>query len=141
MSIGVLLVEMPRMLHDVVGEILGVEPDMRVVAENVEVGELVERVERERPDVVLLCVESGSPPAACEELVRRFPRLAVIALENRGERGSIYMMRPTRIRVAEISRRQLVTAIRRAARPVPFVSIASDTRLHATDADRGDMRS
>ena len=120
MRIRILLVEMPRMLHDVVGSILGGEPDLCVVADGVAAGALVERVERERPDVVVLCVESESPPAMCEELLGRFPRLAVVALEDRGERGSIYMMQPMRFRVAEVSRTELVTAIRCAARLVPF---------------------
>jgi DNA-binding NarL/FixJ family response regulator len=118
--IGILLVEMPRMVHDVVGNILRVEPDLCVVADGVEAGALMERIEGERPDVVVLWVESGSPPAMCDELLGRFPRLAVVALEDRGERASIYMMRPMRFRLAEISRTQLVTAIRRTARPVSF---------------------
>lgn len=126
--IGVLLVEMPSMLHDVIVNILGVERDLRVVAEDVEAGALVERVEQERPDAVVLSAESGSPPAMCGELLGRFPRLAVVALEDGGQRASIYMMRPMRIRLAEISRAQLVGAIRRAAGPVPFPARMYDAR-------------
>ena len=113
--IGILLSEMPRMLHDVVGGILDVEPDVRVVAEGVQDGVLVECVERERPDVVMLWGESESPPAMCEELLGRFPQLAVVALEDRGRRASIYTMRPMRVRMTSVSGSQLVTAIRQAA--------------------------
>ncbi len=104
------------MLRDVVDNTLGVERDLHVVAEGVENGALVERVEHEEPDVVVLWVQSGSPRELCEELLGRFPRLAVVALEDRGQRASIYMMRPMRFRLAEISSPQLVTAIRSAAR-------------------------
>ena len=144
-GIRILLVEMPRMVHDVVEDIVGVEPDLYVVADGVEADALVERVERERPDVVMLWVESASPPAMCEELLSRFPRLAVVALEDRGERGSIYMMRPRRFRVAEISRTRLVTAIRRAARSVPLPASVYDAAAHVAasagrerGADAGD---
>ena len=122
------------MLHDVVCAIVDVEPDLAVVADGVEAGTLVDRVERDRPDVVVLCVESGAAPTVCEDLLRRFPKMAVVALEDRGEGGTIYMMRPTRFRVAEISRTQLVSAIRRATRPVRFRTIVSDAGLCLTDA-------
>jgi DNA-binding NarL/FixJ family response regulator len=115
MRIGILLSEMPRMLHDVVGEILDMVPDLCIVADGVGDGALVERVERERPDVVMLWGETESPPAMCEELLSRFPRLAVVALEDRGRRASIYTMRPMRVRMKSISGSQLVTAIRQAA--------------------------
>ena len=105
------------MVRDVVGNILGDEPDLCVVADGVPPGALIERVERERPDVVVFWVESDSPPKMCDELLGLFPRLAVVALEDRGECASIYMMRPMRFRLGEISRTHLVTAIRRAARP------------------------
>jgi DNA-binding NarL/FixJ family response regulator len=120
LRIAILLVAMPRMLRDVVANIVGVEPDLCVVADGVEAGALVERVEREQPDVVVLSDESGSPPAICEELLGRFPQLSVVALEARAQRASIYMMRPMRLRLAEISSTQLVNAIRRAAGPAPF---------------------
>ena len=139
MSIGILLVEMPRMLHDVVGTVIDAEPDLRVVADEVAAHTVLERVERDSPDVVVLSVESGSPPAVCEELLTRFPRLAIVALEDRGQRASIYMMRPMRIRVADISKSQLVSAIRRAAGPMPFPARLFDAGSHLTDtaASRG----
>ena len=134
LSIGILLVEMPRMLHDVVGSVIGAEPDLCVVADEVAASTVLERVERDRPDVVVICVESGSPPTVCEELLGRFPRLAVVALEDGGQRASIYMMRPMRIRVTDISRTELVTAIRRAAGPLPFPSRLFDAGAHMADA-------
>lgn len=133
LRIGILLVEMPRMLHDVVDTILGVEPDVRVVADGVRPDMLTEHVERERPDVVVLAVESGSTPPVCEELLGRFPRLAVVALEDGGKGATIYTMRPMRFRLAEISRIQLVAAIRRAAGRVPFLARAYDASLNVAN--------
>ena len=108
------------MLRDVVDEIIGVEPDLHVIADGVESGTLLEHVERTRPDVVVLWAESASPPPMCEELLGRFPRLSVVAIEDRGQRASIYRMRPMRVRLAEVSGNKLVATIRRAARAMSF---------------------
>jgi DNA-binding NarL/FixJ family response regulator len=110
------------MLHDVIDTIVGVEPDLRVIAAGVRSDAIIDRVERDRPDVVVLCAESDTPPPMCDELLCHFPRLAVVALEDRAQRASIYMMRPTRFRVSEISRTELVSAIRRAAQTAQFPS-------------------
>jgi DNA-binding NarL/FixJ family response regulator len=124
--IGILLGVMPRMLYDVVSQILSAEPDMLVVAEGVEDDVLVARVERERPDVVVVAVPAGAPPALCGELLSRFPRLTVVTLEDRGQRGSIYTLRPMRVRLDDLSSARLVDAIRRAAAPTPFLSSVYD---------------
>jgi DNA-binding NarL/FixJ family response regulator len=132
--IGILLVDMPRMLHDVVATIVGAEPDLAVVATGVSPEALVDRVQRDRPEVVVLSDDSGSPPALCDELLSRFPDLAVVAIEERAQRASLYMMRPMRIRMAEISSTQLVNAIRRAAGRLPFPARVCDAGAHAPDA-------
>ncbi len=135
LRIGILLGDMPRMLRDVVGNILGAEPDLRVVADGVEAGALVERVSRENADVVVLSTRSGSPPAICDELLTKFPRLTVVALEERGHRASIYVMRPMRFRLSDISGSQLVTAIRRAARPESWPAAVHDIGANLADTD------
>jgi hypothetical protein len=116
MSIGILLSEMPRMMQDVVENLFEGAPDVHVVAADVAITGLAERVERDHPDVVMLWAESDSPPAMCEELLGRFPQLAIVALEEGGQRASIYTTRPRRVRREAISRHQLLAAIRRAAR-------------------------
>src|SRR5438477_7693313 len=103
---------MPRMLHDVVSELLGAEKDMRIVASSVSEGDLGEDVQREHPDVVVVAVPSGDPPRLCDELMSRFPRLIVVALEDRGQHGSVYLPRPMRFRFSELSGAGLVDAIR-----------------------------
>ncbi len=133
MRIGILLGEMPRMLRDVIGNILGAEPDLRVVADGVEAGALVERVSREDADVVVLSTRAGSPPEICDELLTRYPRLTVVALEDGGHRASIYVMRPTRFRLSDISGSQLVTAIRRAASPGMWPAAVYDVGANLVD--------
>jgi DNA-binding NarL/FixJ family response regulator len=138
LRIEILLGVMPRMLRDVVSEIFGAQEDMSILAEDVGVDELLERVDRERPDVVVLSVPSGTPPPVCGELLDRHPRLTLVALEDRGQRASIYMLRPMRFRLggAEVSGAQLVTAIRRAAVPGPFLSSVYDVEAQLANLKR-----
>ena len=135
LRIEILLGDMPRMLHEVVSGVFGAEDDMRVVADGVDESLLLERVDRERPDVVVLAVSSGAPPAVCGELLRRFPTLTILALEDRGQLGSFYMLRPMRFRVTDVSGQQMVSGIRTAVASRDFSSSA-----HFSDAGLVDMR-
>jgi hypothetical protein len=130
LRIEILLGAMPRMLHEVVSEVFGAESDMQVVADGVGETELVDRVDREQPDVVVLAVPSGPPPAVCGELMRHFPGLTILALEQHGETASMYLLRPMRFRLTDVSGRQIVSGIRSA---VQSRSLASD----AVYADAG----
>src|SRR4051812_2968559 len=134
LGIEILLGAMPRMLHEVVNEVFNAEGDLHVVADGVDESRLLERVGREQPDVVVLAVPSGPPPAVCGELLRRFPTLTVLALENRGQLGSFYLLRPMRFRLTDVSGRQLVSGIRSA---VASRDIASST--HYGDAGSVEM--
>jgi DNA-binding NarL/FixJ family response regulator len=134
LRIGILLGAMPRMLHEVVSEVFGAESDLHVVADGVDESSLLERVGREQPDVVVLAVPSGPPPAVCGELLRRFPTLTVLTLEDRGQLGSFYLLRPMRFRLTDVSGRQMVSGIRSA---VASRHITSDA--HYADAGLVDM--
>jgi DNA-binding NarL/FixJ family response regulator len=116
MSIGILLSEMPRIIQDVVENLLAGTSDVYVVAENVAAASLIERVDRERPDLVMIWADAEACPATRDELLARFPHIAVVALEDGGQRATIYTKRPRRVRREAISRHQLLAAIRRAAR-------------------------
>jgi DNA-binding NarL/FixJ family response regulator len=130
LRIEILLGAMPRMLHEVVSGILTAESDLHIVAEGVGESALLERVDRDRPDVVVLAVPSGPPPRVCGELLRRYPTLTVLALEDRGQLGSFYLLRPMRFRLTDVSGRQMVSGIRSAV-------ASRDTDSHAYYADAG----
>lgn len=127
---------MPRMLHDVVSELLGAEKDMRIVASSVSEGDLGEDVQREHADVVVVAVPSGDPPRLCDELMSRFPRLIVVALEDRGQHGSVYLPRPMRFRFSELSGAGLVDAIRGATRNVPLTQSVREVNATELNAMR-----
>jgi hypothetical protein len=132
--IEILLGDMPRMLHEIVSGVFDAEDDLVVVADGVGDSSLVERVDRERPDVVVLVVPSGPPPEVCGELLRRFPTLTVLALEDRGQLGSFYLLRPMRFRLTNVSGEQMVSGIRGAVASRHLTSIA-----HYADAGLVDM--
>lgn len=134
MRIGILLGAMPRMLHEIVSTVFDAESDLDVVADGVDESRLLDRVGQEQPDVVVLAVPSGPPPAICAELLQRFPTLTVLTLEDRGQLGSIYVLRPMRFRLTEVSGRQLVSGIRSAVASRDLASYA-----HYADAGLVDM--
>lgn len=134
MRIGILLGAMPRMLHEVLSKVFDVESDLYVVADGVDESSLLERVGEELPDVVVLAVPSGPPPAVCGELLRRHPTLTVLALEDRGQLGSFYLLRPMRFRLTDVSGRQIVSGIRSAVASRHLTSEA-----HYADAGLVDM--
>lgn len=130
----ILIAELPRLVRDVVRDAIGAEADMQIVDEGVETGALVERVGHERPDVVVVMAASSTPPPVCAELLGRYPGTAVVALEDGGHRASVYALRPTRSRVAELSRTRLVRAIRRAATPPTWHARIAESTAALTDA-------
>jgi len=128
MPIRVVVAEDDFIVREGVKELLGMEPDIEVVASCADLDSLVEAVEREKPDVVLTDIRM--PPTKTDEGVRaaeRFrdsvPETAVLvlsqydeaeyalALLERGARGRGYLLKQ---RVSDLD--QLVGAIREVAR-------------------------
>lgn len=142
MEIRILLARMPRMLREILVNVIDAEGDMRVVsagdgeadaasavsaavsaaAAAVRVqprdAALAARVASERPDVVIVGLERGELPTVCGELLGCFPHLKVLAIEERGRQASLYELRPVRTVLRDVSAHELVASIRGAARPV-----------------------
>jgi DNA-binding NarL/FixJ family response regulator len=121
-AIRILLARMPRMVCDILREVLDAQPDMRVVAELGNGQVLSERVAAERPDVVIVGLERDEPPAICGELLSDHPRVRIVAVEESGRRASLYELRPTCTVLHELSGDELVASIRRAVQPMPLVA-------------------
>ena len=128
MPIRVVMAEDDFLIREGVKELLAAEPDVEVVATCADLDQLIEAVEREKPDVVLTDIRM--PPTKSDEGVRaaeRFretaPEAAVLvlsqydepeyalALLEGGARGRGYLLKQ---RVADLD--QLVGAIREVAR-------------------------
>jgi DNA-binding NarL/FixJ family response regulator len=118
--IRVLMSGMPRILRDIVSELVAEQSDMRVVgafADDVGVETLAEL----RPDVLVLGSDAADVPALCRGLVQQRPALKVLAVEMDGRRTWLYEMRPHQTLIGEISPGALLDTIRAVSRPAEAV--------------------
>jgi hypothetical protein len=107
---------MPRVLHDILTEVLGGETDMAVVGDLVGHDDLLAEVDRVKPQVVVLGLEGAEIPRTCELLFTRAPGVKIITIEDTGHRATLYELRPTRTLLGEPSLRGLLQLIRSATR-------------------------
>jgi DNA-binding NarL/FixJ family response regulator len=107
----VLLVDMPRMMRDIIANVVGAEPDLEVVGE-VDVPErLPTGALRTRPDLVIASATPGLARVS-RQLLGDFPRLRIIEVEAEGRRGFLYELSPRRRRLGELSPESLVAVAR-----------------------------
>lgn len=116
METRILLTRMPRILHDVLSEMIRSQSDMRLVGEAEETRRLAAAIRGSAPHVVVMGAEREESPALCRSILRRFPDVKVLALEGHGRRLSLYEMRPVHVPLGEASPARLLAWIRQAAR-------------------------
>ena len=129
METRILLTCMPRILHDVLSEMIRSQSDMRLVGESEEAGRLAAVIRRAAPHVVVMGVDGEESLVSCEAILRRFPEVKVLALEGQGRRLALYEMRPVRVPMGEASPARLLAWIRQAARPGPRSAEAREPHL------------
>jgi len=109
--IRVLLVDLQRMLREIVATIVGAEPDLELVGEVANPEALVAHTERTRPDLVI----AGSDPALARltyQLLDDFPRLRILEVDVDGDRGFLYELYPQRKKLGELSPESLLAVAR-----------------------------
>jgi DNA-binding NarL/FixJ family response regulator len=110
-SIRVLLVDMPRMMRDIIAGVVRAEPDLDLVGEIEAPETLLTRARRMRPDLVI----AGATPtlaSVTRELLGDYPRLRIIEVEVEDGRGSLYELSPRRRKLGELSPESLVAVAR-----------------------------
>jgi len=112
----ILLVEMPRMLCDIITDVVGSQPDMVVVGELPERADLIPAVDRTQADVVVLGLRDSELPDDCTPLFDAHPRSRLLGVAADGRRAFLYEMRPQRTPLGEVSPQGLLDAIRLATR-------------------------
>jgi hypothetical protein len=99
--IHVVVIDLPRLLSEVVTEILSKAPDIRVSATFPE-GD-------GSPDVAIV---GGADADRARELLDRFPRMKVLAVDEDGRNAVFYELRPYQVELGEISPEALLAAVR-----------------------------
>jgi hypothetical protein len=118
--IRVILVGIPRLLADIVEELIARQPDIELVGSVVADRNLGRVIERARPDVIL-CRASGTVlPAAYCEILEAEPYVRLLAIEASDRTGFVYDLRPVRTPL-DVWPQGLIDAIRSArTRDRPF---------------------
>jgi len=87
----VVVANRPRLMRDLVLATIGDQPDIEVVGETRNDDEIVELVERLRPDCLILALEEPEVrPGLCGFLLGRYPDLKILALAPEVNRGFSY---------------------------------------------------
>jgi hypothetical protein len=109
----ILLVDLPRILREIIEEAIADEPDMVIVGGNGANGDLKSAVERSNAEFVI----SGADYAPDEvgALLEEHPRLRVLSVVGDAREAFLYELRPMRTPLAEVSPRTIVDAIRQAS--------------------------
>ena len=107
----VILVDMPRMLHDIIKEVVSNEPDLEIVDVFEDRETALRAMPRTEP-----CVVITSPQGPASENVDGFfggrPRMRLLAVSADGSETTLYELRQQKRDLGEISARMLVAAIR-----------------------------
>jgi hypothetical protein len=103
------LIDMPRMLREIVDEALSTRSDVRLVDENRD-DSLVGAIDRSGAAFAIVSSESVGPAEVCRLLDER-PRVKVFAIADGGRDGCLYELRPNLVLVGELSPESLVQTV------------------------------
>ena len=101
--------EMPRLLRDIILSSLSPHADLEVVE-----AEPLGPPARDAVEVLLVGSEGAELEARHERLLRRRPRLRILAIDSGGREAAIYELRTHRVALNEVSTDSLADAIRAA---------------------------
>jgi hypothetical protein len=103
---------MPRMLSDIITDVIGDQPDMEKVGDLPSRDGLRAAVETTAADVVLLGLLDSDLPDDCLPVFTAYPSLRMLGVAADGRRAFLYELRPQRFPLGEVSPNGLVEAIR-----------------------------
>ena len=115
-KIRVLLANRPRMLREVLREIIEDQPDMEVVGEVLDPLDLLMAVRNMKADAVILAVKDSEEPGLCSHLLAEYPNLAILCLALEGKSAFIEQLCPRRLEIVDPSEDKILSALRHAVR-------------------------
>ena len=117
--IRILLAGMPRMLLDMITDIVALHAEMMVAGRMQDTVDLRAAVKKTRADVVILNEPAIGPPQNYQELLYSRPHLGVLSITSDGRQFFLHTLRPARTALGEVSPDSLVEAIQSSAQRGP----------------------
>ena len=112
--VRVLVANRPRLMRELIMATIADQPDIEIVGEVGDEGDLTEAVEQVRPDVVILAMgEAEKHRAQCGFLLGRYPEMRILALAPEQNRALFYWATlDIRTRTLESSEAGILNAVR-----------------------------
>jgi len=116
-KIRVMLASRPKMISDVIRNIIERQPDMLMVGEVIDPIKLLFATKETAVDVVIVTpLKADGEPKICSHLLAEHPRLKVVTLSSKGEAAYLYQAGIPRLRIDEPCGQSIIGAIREALR-------------------------
>lgn len=109
----IVLVDLPRMLREIIADAVVREPDMSLAGHVADGDDLLATIDETDADVVIVGAE-GFPAREVRRLLGVRPTLKVLLVTGDGREAALYELRPHEEPLGELSPRTLVAAIRTA---------------------------
>lgn len=112
--VRVLVANRPRLMRELIMTTIADQPDIEIVGEVSEEGDLAEAVEQARPDVLILAMDDPEKHRAqCGFLLGRYPKMRILALAPEHNRAQFYWaILDIRTRSLESSEAGILNAVR-----------------------------
>jgi chemotaxis response regulator CheB len=89
--IRVVVANRPRLMRELVLEIISEQPDIKIVAEIQNEDEIIGIVDGAQPDVLIVALDSSDQrPQFCDTLLRRYPEMTVLGLAPERNRSTLF---------------------------------------------------
>ncbi len=112
-KIKILLANHPRMMREVVREMIEAQPDMEVVGEVVNPVDLLVAVKGTEADAVILDLEDSEEAGLTSHLLAEYPDLTILGLAANGKTAFI---RPRRREILDPTGAKILSTLREAIR-------------------------
>jgi chemotaxis response regulator CheB len=116
-SVRVLVANRPKLMRELIVLTLADEPGIEIVGEVADEAEIAERVRQVTPDLLVIALDQPSKrPKLCDELLRNYPGLRIIAVASQ-ENCSVFYWASFDIHSSEIeaSEQGILSAVRNIA--------------------------
>lgn len=117
--INVLLSSRPKLLSDVIKDLITHQPDMKVVGEVIDPLQLLQKASETLVDVIIITPFKGNGvPRICHQLLNDHPLIIIVTQLPGGKATHLYRSDSEVLRIEEPSPASILDAIRKAHREI-----------------------